>query len=52
MCWRDRLFAKMQNVFAVHGVNEAGKPGKPELVRPSVARAPNYMRWWRRCRRA
>jgi len=41
-----------KNVFAVHGVNEAGKPGKPELVRPSVARAPNYMRWWRRCRRA
>ena len=25
-----------KNVFAVHGVNEAGKP---ELVRPSVARA-------------
>ena len=25
-----------KNVFAVHGVNEAGKP---ELVRPNVARA-------------
>lgn len=37
-----------KNVFALHGVNEAGRA---ELVRLSVSRAKLLARWWRRCRR-
>jgi len=34
--WRLRNIDLAKNVFAVHGVNELGKPG---LVRPAVPRA-------------
>ena len=37
-----------KNVFAVHGVNEAGKP---ELMRPSVARTKSHERGWSSARR-
>ena len=37
-----------KNVFAVHGVDEAGKAA---LVRPAC-RAPSCMSWSPRCRRA